>query len=142
MRRFFTEFCNNRNIHGVRYFTSRMLHWSERSNMHPISPHFKFTLYLPLYFLLQRCMLYFYRLWWIITFGLSLWLCGSMMQDVWEEWNVRPTKFDLAEMTHISRIPFPTITICPEIKTMRQKFDLSSKFDKNQKLVANLSNLE
>lgn len=30
LRSFFVEYCDKSNIHGLRYFTERILHWSER----------------------------------------------------------------------------------------------------------------
>lgn len=69
---------------------------------------------------------YFRRLWWIAFFSLSLWICGSMIQNEWNEWNKNPTKIEeIGKLNHISTIPFPTVTICPSIKIMKSKLNIS-----------------
>ncbi|XP_055303111.1 pickpocket protein 28-like [Sitodiplosis mosellana] len=90
----FFELCDNSNIHGVRYLSERLLHWSE------------------------RC-------WWLIFVGLSLWICGSMIQNIWIQWDENPVSMQFTS-SEISAIPFPTVTICPEIKTNKQKFDVDA----------------
>ncbi|XP_055308681.1 pickpocket protein 28-like, partial [Sitodiplosis mosellana] len=108
---FFREFTQNSNIHGLRYFSERGLHWSE-------------------------------RLWWLVSLGLSLWLCGSMIHNSWSDWNENPLTFDSSNKAHISTIPFPTVTICPYIKTLKHKLDISSKLNSKFELIANLSDTE
>lgn len=65
------------------------------------------------------------RLWWIAAVGVSLWLCTTLTLNFWNEWqeNYMKMTFSLKE-TPISHITFPTVTICPEAKFMKTKFDL------------------
>lgn len=68
-----------------------------------------------------------HRLLWIIAFSVSLWLCVSMSQNIWIQWQQNPIQLTIAKKTvPISSIPFPTVTICPEIKTIKGRFDISS----------------
>ncbi|XP_031634318.1 pickpocket protein 28-like [Contarinia nasturtii] len=47
------------------------------------------------------------------------------------------------ESAHISSIPFPTVTVCPRIKTLKSTLDVSSKFNQNtQQLTSELSDTE
>lgn len=67
------------------------------------------------------------RIWWLIAFAFSIWLCGSMIHNIWTHWRNNPVTMSFAEEDlPISTIPFPTVTICPEIKTNFLKSSLSS----------------
>ncbi|XP_031627361.1 pickpocket protein 28-like [Contarinia nasturtii] len=92
LRKFFKQFGNNSSIHGVRYFTNKTLHWSE-------------------------------RLWWIIGFVFTLWLCGLMIRDGWNYWNENPMTVKVGKRTQVSAIPFPAITICPLVKVLKHDLD-------------------
>lgn len=66
------------------------------------------------------------RCWWIISICLSIWFCGSLIENVWIEWCDNPVKMTMTEKPlPISSIPFPTVTICPETKTYKSKLDLT-----------------
>lgn len=92
----FAGFCELSTIHGVRYFAEPRRHRSE-------------------------------RIWWLIAFGLSLWLCGSSIQSIWSKWHYTPVTMSLTEKeTSVSSIAFPSVIICPQTKTYKLKFDLSS----------------
>ncbi|KAG4070571.1 hypothetical protein HA402_011958 [Bradysia odoriphaga] len=96
MRNYFLDYCSNATIHGVRYFTERRRHWTE------------------------RC-------WWIVAIIMAACFCGISIQNVWIKWRDSPVIMNMNEkMIPISTIPFPTITICPEVKTRKGKLDLSS----------------
>lgn len=89
------EFCSKTTIHGVRYFGERNRHWTE------------------------RC-------WWIIAIGVSMWFCTVSIQKVWIKWHENPVTVMIYEKpVPISKFPFPTVTICPEIKTTNSKLDLT-----------------
>lgn len=67
------------------------------------------------------------RSWWIIGFTLSFWLCGSSIQNIREKWQSNPVTMSISEIdASVSAIPFPTVTICPETKTIIEKLDLAS----------------
>lgn len=92
------DYCSNTTIHGVRYCTERRRHWTE------------------------RC-------WWLIAIGLSVWFCGSSIRNIWIKWRDNPVTMSLTEtLLPIPTVPFPTVTICPEIKTYKQKLDLTSLY--------------
>lgn len=65
-----------------------------------------------------------------------------MIYNLWMEWNEHPITIEFGEKAHISMIPFPTVTICPLMKNLKHKFDISSKFDKKFKTFVNLSDFE
>lgn len=66
------------------------------------------------------------RCWWTIAIGLSIWFCGSLIENVWLKWCSDPVKMTMMEKpSPISSIPFPTVTICPETKTYKSKLDLT-----------------
>lgn len=69
------------------------------------------------------------RLCWLIAFGVSLWLCSSMIHNVWIQWLEDPVTISWSKKSSfIESIPFPTVTICPEIKTMKHKLDVTYTF--------------
>ncbi|XP_055305956.1 pickpocket protein 28-like, partial [Sitodiplosis mosellana] len=93
------EFCSNSTIHGVRYFTERRRHWTE------------------------RCF-------WFIAIGLSFWYCLVSIQDMWIKWRACPVSMSFNEKdAPISAIPFPTVTICPETKAFKNKFEINPVYD-------------
>lgn len=67
------------------------------------------------------------RLWWLVSLGVSLWLCGMMIGNAWMDWDENPITMDYSKKAHISTIPFPTVTICPSLKGIKSKFS----FDEN-----------
>ena len=83
------------------------------------------------------------RLWWVAAIGLSLWLSFLMIHAVWLDWQEHPmTMSTTNEMNSVSKIPFPTVMICPPTRIVRDKFDLSSKFDLKNQLLPNVSHTE
>lgn len=108
IRKFFIDYCNNSNMHGFRYFSEPKLHWSE-------------------------------RLFWLIALVASLCVCGFLTRDVWTRWTEDPVKMDMIEKpVDAGIIPFPTVTICPEIKTTKNKLDVTAAL----KSPSNLSQIE
>ena len=88
-------------------------------------------------------LLLVYRLWWVAAIGLSLWLSFLMIHAVWLDWQKNPaTVTKTNEVNPVSKIPFPTVMICPPTKVVRDKFDLSSKCDANKKLLPNVTYAE
>lgn len=114
---FFMEFCANSSIHGVRYFTERKRHWSERyhskNKLNPTKSHFNFSLE------------NYRRFWWIVAFILSVCLCGTSINNIWMKWHDSPVAMTFSDHEiPISVIPFPTVTICPETKASKNQLDL------------------
>lgn len=48
-----------------------------------------------------------------------------MTRNIWMEWHENPVKMNLIDKTSISTVPFPLVTICPEIKIYKRKINLS-----------------
>ncbi|XP_055309664.1 uncharacterized protein LOC129573300 [Sitodiplosis mosellana] len=94
----FREFLSNSTIHGMRYFSEPSRHWAE-------------------------------RIWWMISFALLIYFCANMIQKVWMKWDENPVIVTFADkMTPISKISFPTVTICPEIKIQFEKLDFKNTY--------------
>lgn len=67
---------------------------------------------------------------WIISIGLSVWFCSTLIQNVWIKWRDTPVKMTMYEKQFtISAVPFPTVTICPETKVHRSKLDLERLYE-------------
>lgn len=70
------------------------------------------------------------RVWWIIAFGLSTYLCGTLIHNVWIKWDQSPVIVSFAEKsTPVWAIPFPAVTICPETKTYMEKLNFTDTFN-------------
>lgn len=69
------------------------------------------------------------RLWWIIAFVLSVYLCFSSVLNLWLKWVENPVivSFDNKPMS-IGEIPFPAATICPLTKTSAKKFNYTDVY--------------
>ncbi|XP_055591069.1 pickpocket protein 28-like [Uranotaenia lowii] len=101
----FQEYCSNSSIHGVRYFASRRRKsccgrscWVERAL-------------------------------WIAFFALSVGGCGWLILKVYRKWDNSPVIVTFAErQTPVWQIPFPAITICPQVKVPVAVFNFSAYF--------------
>lgn len=95
-------------MHGFRYISERKLHLSE-------------------------------RLFWLVTLVVSLCLCGFLARDNWIRWAEDPVKMGvIAKPVNLETIPFPTVTVCPEIKTIKNKLDITVALNS----LSNLSKIE
>lgn len=111
-----TEFCEQSNIHGVRYFPKGKQHWSERYSIASNNTSVEHFL---------NC--FPIRFWWIVAFSVSMCLCSWLIKNTWINWSENPVSMSLAEKREsISSVPFPTLTICPELKTTSSKLNLIS----------------
>ncbi|KFB49820.1 hypothetical protein ZHAS_00017840 [Anopheles sinensis] len=89
----FLEYCSNSSVHGVGYFSCK-----------------------------RRTL--FEKIWWGVMFLLSLYGCGRLIQNIYRKWDQTPVIVSFAEKsTPVWQIPFPAVTICPEMK-VRSHFDL------------------
>ncbi|XP_063916929.1 pickpocket protein 28-like isoform X2 [Zophobas morio] len=69
---------------------------------------------------------YFEKLWWLIVFIISLGVCVLSIYMVYRKWDDSPVIVSFANTgTPIYKIPFPAITICPETKSARNKFNFT-----------------
>lgn len=95
---FFSEYCENTSIHGMKYIGGRQ------------SPFYE-------------------KIWWTISFLLSIYGCGRLILNIWNKWDQSPVIVSFAEKyTPVWEIPFPAVTICPEIKTNKNGFNFSSAY--------------
>ncbi|RZB38940.1 ASC domain containing protein [Asbolus verrucosus] len=66
----------------------------------------------------------FERIWWIIVFVIVLSGCSFMIYKIYEKYETSPVIVSFATKdTPIYKIPFPSITICPVTKSVKEKFD-------------------
>lgn len=87
------EYCTTSTIHGVHYITDRK---------RPV----------------------FERIFWICTVLFSIFWCVRFMYDAWHKWEENPVIINFNEKSsYVWDIPFPAVTICPEIKTRRKIFN-------------------
>lgn len=77
------------------------------------------VIYLTKHILKHRCF-------WIVAVILSIGLSGSMVRDIWVEWENHPVTIVEHESVYYWDIPYPTVTICPETKMLRHKLDIAS----------------
>lgn len=88
-------------------------------------------------------MIFATRLWWLMAFGVSVWLCAASIHNIWMKWQHNPTTITLTDkqFVPISTIPFPTVTICPESKAHAQKLNITAAFHALSEF-GNLSDIE
>lgn len=92
---FLDEFCEASSIHGIKYIGDRKLHWIE-------------------------------RLWWLVAVVLSVYGCYRLIQESYDRWNRSPVIVTFSEKSaSVWNIPFPAVTICPEVKTNAQLFNFT-----------------
>uniref|UniRef100_A0A1B0DLX5 Uncharacterized protein n=1 Tax=Phlebotomus papatasi TaxID=29031 RepID=A0A1B0DLX5_PHLPP len=109
---FFSDYCNNSTIHGVRYLGERRRPWIE-------------------------------RVWWLVIFVISISVCSLLIWSSWKKWDDTPVIVTFADKsTFVWQIPFPAVTICPEIKVRRESFNFTKVFKKVFKERENLTLIE
>lgn len=74
----------------------------------------------------------FCRFYWIVLMLISFYFAVSLMWDTYLKWLDSPVILGFDEtLVPVSKIPFPTITICPEIKMNRdEEFDFTKVAEK------------
>lgn len=76
----------------------------------------------------------------MISFALSVYLCQSMIQNVWLKWDEDPVIVTFNEKSiPVSEIPFPAVTICPETKSQINKLNFTDVYHMLSENVANIS---
>ena len=69
----------------------------------------------------------YFRAFWSIAIVLSLYLCGISVHNTFLKWQRNPVQISFTEKDiFVSDIPFPKITICPEVKADKFKIHLES----------------
>ncbi|KAG4078974.1 hypothetical protein HA402_010926 [Bradysia odoriphaga] len=99
----FSEYSESSSLHGVKYVGQKKRHWVERA-------------------------------WWAFAFIISLVICGKLIFDTFTKWERFPVIVTFAEQsTRIWEIPFPAVTLCPQIKTKQTVFNYTNYFNLYQK---------
>nr|XP_015839363.1 PREDICTED: pickpocket protein 28-like isoform X2 [Tribolium castaneum] len=90
---YFSEFSQNTTIHGFRYFGG---------------PNFSI----------------FDKIWWFVAFCLCAYICASLILSNWKKWDENPVFLSVSPKPMKQwEIPFPAITICPENKIWKTKYN-------------------
>lgn len=95
----FSDYSQRSTIHGVRYLGEKRRHWTE-------------------------------RIWWFISFGISLVVSSQLIYQIYWRFVYAPVMISFAdETTPISSIPFPTVTICSDLKVQPIRLNYSSIYN-------------
>lgn len=69
------------------------------------------------------------RLWWVIAFSFSIYLCSRLIYNVYTKWDQSPVIVSFAEKsTPVWQIPFPAVTMCPETKAQSELFNYTATY--------------
>lgn len=82
------------------------------------------------------------RIWWIVSFALSVFLCVNLIYTLWLKWQENPViiSFDHTLLS-IGEIPFPAITLCPLTRSRMDKFNYTNVYRLMYKLDGNSSRM-
>lgn len=67
------------------------------------------------------------RVFWIISFLITLYGCIKMINNVYERWELSPSFDD--KSTPVWDIPFPAVTICPETKAKVKNLNMTKVYE-------------
>jgi amiloride-sensitive sodium channel len=71
------------------------------------------------------------RIWWLIALLASLYCCITLIISTYHKWETSPVIVSFAtKETPIWQIPFPAVTICPEIKSVPKLFNYTDFLNK------------
>ncbi|XP_068914084.1 pickpocket protein 28-like [Tenebrio molitor] len=83
----------------------------------------------------------FEKIWWFIIFVICLSGCGVMIFKIYEKYDNTPVIVTFATReTPLYKIPFPAITICPEVKSVKRLLNFTDLMLKQDEL--NLTDTE
>jgi amiloride-sensitive sodium channel len=72
------------------------------------------------------------RIFWLISFLISTAVVAHFIFKIWVKWNTSPVLVSFADVpTPVWNIPFPAITICPEVKVKQTVFNYSTTVNKD-----------
>jgi hypothetical protein len=75
-----------------------------------------------------------YRIFWLISFLVSTAVVAYLILRVWNKWNTSPVLVSFANVpTPVWNLPFPAITICPQVKIKDTLFNLSAILSNDNK---------
>ncbi|XP_017770444.1 PREDICTED: pickpocket protein 28-like [Nicrophorus vespilloides] len=98
---YITEFTENTSLHGVRYLGEK-----------------------------KRTV--FEKICWTTIFAISLFLCIELILKTYQKWDNSPVIVSFAQSpTPVWQIPFPAVTICPEMKMRQRVFNYTDFYHRN-----------
>ncbi|XP_063377653.1 pickpocket protein 28-like [Cydia fagiglandana] len=66
------------------------------------------------------------KIFWVATFLVSISLCLILIKNVWIKWQTSPVIVALSEqLVSVGEVPFPSVTICPQIKAKRSLYNFT-----------------
>lgn len=99
----FSDYSEFSTIHGVRYMGEKKRHWIE-------------------------------RIWWLLVVICSIVVCSILVYQTWLKWQNTPVIVTFSEeSTPVYEIPFPTVTICTDIKIKQSKLNFTEMWHKLNK---------
>ncbi|XP_039442675.1 pickpocket protein 28-like [Culex pipiens pallens] len=110
------EFCRESSIHGLKYIvgSNRALIEKFVNNLTLLDTQFKHP---------SR------RIWWLVVSCLSLYGCGNLIHNIFNKWQQDPVIVSFAtKQVPIYKIPFPSVTICPEIKVKMSQLNFTQAY--------------
>lgn len=76
----------------------------------------------------------YFSVWWALAFIVSLSICGKLIFDTFSKWERFPVIVTFAEQsTRIWDVPFPAVTICPQMKAKQTVFNYTKYFNTYQR---------
>lgn len=83
------------------------------------------------YFDGQKLILHLFRILLAIAFTISLICCAFLIKNAYVRWIDHPILISFAtKPASVWKVPFPAITICPEVKTQKRLFDFAQTLEK------------
>ncbi|XP_053603999.1 pickpocket protein 28-like [Plodia interpunctella] len=100
IKKLFLDYLENSTLHGLKYTTVKGIHLAE-------------------------------RIFWVVTFLLSLGMCLWLIHKVWHKWETSPVIVSFSEkIVPVEKVPFPSLTICPQIKAKTTVYNYTKHFKK------------
>lgn len=112
-----SDYTKKNTLDCINYLGDSRKHWLERLVFHKISKFNKIFL------------MWIYRLFWALIFIISMYFCTLLILQRYQKFKAVPIITSPDQFsTLISDIPFPAVTMCPEIKANISEFDWFKKF--------------
>ncbi|KAL1488811.1 hypothetical protein ABEB36_014607 [Hypothenemus hampei] len=76
-------------------------------------------------------MTIFERLWWLILFCISLYICINLIIQTYIKWDTSPVLVSFARSpTPVWQVPFPAVTVCSETKSRQREYNFTENYHK------------
>ncbi|CAD0197338.1 unnamed protein product [Chrysodeixis includens] len=78
------------------------------------------------------------KVFWLLTFIASMSICVYQISKVWYKWQTSPVIVTVSEhLVPVGKVPFPSVTICPQSKCMRVMYDYTANTKRINALLEN-----